>query len=234
MSLLTTNNRIPILAPPRGERARLEALLSDVWTRDILPFPGITARSRSEYLVKSSASSMMRKLSVAGITNNFSIRSRSQTNLHSADNSEGGAPTRLTRRQARSEPIASGDEKKQATVLSSIPDETESRVESEWGIDVLRTVERIIGDSEMQTAETEEQDRQIPPPPVPQPPTPGNKRLRRHRPTLKKIRSSSYIWEKENMFESLIADPEKSKRLWPKVGTRHREAVFQGIRGFFD
>ncbi|EGR50821.1 uncharacterized protein TRIREDRAFT_58058, partial [Trichoderma reesei QM6a] len=64
-SLLTTTTRIPVLAPPRGERARLEALLSDVWTREILPFPGMSMRSRSENLVRSSASTVMRKLSVA-------------------------------------------------------------------------------------------------------------------------------------------------------------------------
>jgi len=74
-SLLTTNSRIPVLAPSRGDRARLEALLSDVWTRDILPFPGITARSRSEHLVRASASSVMRKLSVVSIASSFAKRS---------------------------------------------------------------------------------------------------------------------------------------------------------------
>ncbi|KAK9771388.1 hypothetical protein SCAR479_11994 [Seiridium cardinale] len=74
-SLLTTTSRIPILAPQRGERARLEAQLSDVWSRKVLPFPGITTRSRSEHLVRTSASTMMRKLSVASITNSFAKRS---------------------------------------------------------------------------------------------------------------------------------------------------------------
>ncbi|KAK3495905.1 hypothetical protein B0T13DRAFT_309611 [Neurospora crassa] len=80
-SLLTTNTRLPVLAPPREERARLEALLSDVWTRDILPFPGITVRSRSEQLVRASASSMIRKLSVVSITSSFTKRSASLTSL---------------------------------------------------------------------------------------------------------------------------------------------------------
>ncbi|KAM7196142.1 hypothetical protein V8F20_007177 [Naviculisporaceae sp. PSN 640] len=74
-SLMATNGRIPVLAPSRGDRARLEALLSDVWTRDILPFPGITARSRSENLVRASASSVIRKLSVVSIATTFSKRS---------------------------------------------------------------------------------------------------------------------------------------------------------------
>ncbi|KAI8632332.1 Dbl homology domain-containing protein [Xylariaceae sp. FL1651] len=80
-SLLTTNSRIPVLVPPRGERARLEALLADVWSRKILPFPGMTTRSRSEHLVRSSASTMMRKLSVASLTNPFAKRSVSTANL---------------------------------------------------------------------------------------------------------------------------------------------------------
>ncbi|KAK7969524.1 hypothetical protein PG988_008597 [Apiospora saccharicola] len=69
-SLLTTNSRIPVLSPGRGERARLEALLADVWSRAALPFPGITNRSKSEYLVRSSASAMKRKLSWRGHTRN--------------------------------------------------------------------------------------------------------------------------------------------------------------------
>lgn len=80
-SLLTTNSRVPVLAPSRGERARLEVMLSDVWSRSILPFPGITTRSRSEHLVRSSASTMMRKLSVASITGSFTRRSASNVSL---------------------------------------------------------------------------------------------------------------------------------------------------------
>lgn len=79
-SLLTTN-RIPVLSPSRTERIRLEALLTDVWTRDILPYPGMTGRARGEHLVRASASSMMRKLSVASIASNFTKRSGSMTSL---------------------------------------------------------------------------------------------------------------------------------------------------------
>ena len=76
-SLLTTNHRIPVLAPARGERARLEAMLADVWSRDVLPFPGMISRSRSEHIVRSSASTVMRKLSVASIASTFSRKSGS-------------------------------------------------------------------------------------------------------------------------------------------------------------
>jgi hypothetical protein len=80
-SLLTTN-RIPVLAPSRADRIRLEALLADVWTKEILPYPGMTGRARNEHLVRASASSMMRKLSVASITSNFTKRSGSMASLH--------------------------------------------------------------------------------------------------------------------------------------------------------
>ncbi|KAK8083253.1 RhoGEF domain-containing protein [Apiospora saccharicola] len=83
-SLLTTNSRIPVLSPGRGERARLEALLADVWSRAALPFPGITNRSKSEYLVRSSASAMKRKLSVASITNTFLKRTPSTSSMSKA------------------------------------------------------------------------------------------------------------------------------------------------------
>lgn len=71
-SLLTTNTRTPVLAPPRTERVRLELLLSDVWSRDILPFPGITSRPKNEHLVR--ASSVMRKISMASLTGSFNKR----------------------------------------------------------------------------------------------------------------------------------------------------------------
>lgn len=78
-SVLTTATRIPVLAPPRGERARLEALLSDVWSREVLPFPRMTVKSRGENLVRSSASTVIRKLSVASFASSFTKRSASST-----------------------------------------------------------------------------------------------------------------------------------------------------------
>ncbi|KAG6055096.1 hypothetical protein E4U17_003214 [Claviceps sp. LM77 group G4] len=53
------------------ERARLETLLEDVWSREILPFPGVSTRIRSEKFVRTSASTMMRKLSVMSIANSL-------------------------------------------------------------------------------------------------------------------------------------------------------------------
>ncbi|PHH67270.1 hypothetical protein CDD81_3039 [Ophiocordyceps australis] len=76
-SMLLNNARMSVLAPARSERAKLEALLADVWSREVLPFPGMTTRARSEHLVRTSASTVMRKLSVASITSSFSRRSGS-------------------------------------------------------------------------------------------------------------------------------------------------------------
>ncbi|OBT96113.1 hypothetical protein VE01_06854 [Pseudogymnoascus verrucosus] len=87
-SLLGTN-RIPVLAPSRAERVRLERLLSDVWTKQILPYPGMSGRARSEHIVRSSASSMMRKLSVASITSNFAKLSGSAVSPQHASGSPG-------------------------------------------------------------------------------------------------------------------------------------------------
>ncbi|KAK0667567.1 hypothetical protein QBC41DRAFT_134499 [Cercophora samala] len=134
-SLLATNHRIPVLAPSRGERARLEALMSDVWTRDILPFPGITARSRSEHLVRSSASSVMRKLSVVSIASSFTKRSASLASLQKSvtteeevatqDNREGGVVHTTAVAATATALVREKSEDACMSVLSVIPDEAE-------------------------------------------------------------------------------------------------------------
>lgn len=101
-SLLSTN-RIPILAPERADRIRLEQAISNAWTREILPYPGMIA-SRGGQFIRASANSMMRKLSKASITSNarkraVSCRSVSETNSSStrseaicSDQTDGGVP----------------------------------------------------------------------------------------------------------------------------------------------
>jgi hypothetical protein len=76
-SLLTTH-RTTILAPRRSERIRLEHSLSDVWTRDTLPFPGMSL-TRSGNIIRASAGSLVRKLSLASIHTPFTKRSTSLT-----------------------------------------------------------------------------------------------------------------------------------------------------------
>lgn len=72
---LVSAGRVPILTPRRSDKIHLEDLLSDVWTRDVIPYPSTSSR-RGENL-KASASSMMRKLSMASITSGFTKRSLS-------------------------------------------------------------------------------------------------------------------------------------------------------------
>lgn len=98
-SLLATKGRLPVLAPSRGDRARLEALLSDVWSREVLPFPGMTTRARNEHIIRSSAHSMIRKLSVTSIASTFTKRSASLASIargDSDDESGGEAPISAT------------------------------------------------------------------------------------------------------------------------------------------
>jgi hypothetical protein len=73
-------NHIPTLAPRRAERIRLETILEDVWTKDALPFPGMSNRS-VENQIRASANSVMRKLSMASIASNFSRRSPSFSSM---------------------------------------------------------------------------------------------------------------------------------------------------------
>lgn len=74
-SLLTTH-RITVLAPKRSSRIRLEHSLGDVWTKDILPFPGMVS-ARGDHLIRASAGSLIRKISMASISSPFGRRSSS-------------------------------------------------------------------------------------------------------------------------------------------------------------
>ncbi|KAF1914219.1 hypothetical protein BDU57DRAFT_287388 [Ampelomyces quisqualis] len=75
-----SSNHVPTLAPRRAERIRLETILEDVWTKDLLPFPGMSNR-RVENQIRASANSVMRKLSMASIASNFSRRSPSFSSM---------------------------------------------------------------------------------------------------------------------------------------------------------
>ena len=75
---LASVNQACVLAPKRAERIQLEQLLADVWTRDILPFPGMCSH-RSGNLMRVSAASLARKLSFASMSTRFSKYSSSLT-----------------------------------------------------------------------------------------------------------------------------------------------------------
>lgn len=85
-SLLSTH-RVSVLAPKRSERIRLEHCLSDVWSRDIIPFPGMTA-NRGGNIIRASAGSLVRRLSRASMHGPFSRRSTSITVIPSRTSNE--------------------------------------------------------------------------------------------------------------------------------------------------
>ncbi|KIW11265.1 hypothetical protein PV08_10565 [Exophiala spinifera] len=71
-----SSNRLIVLSPKRSVRARLETTLSDVWTKDRLPYPGMSG-SLGGQIIRASAGSLVRKLSLASIHAPFSRRSGS-------------------------------------------------------------------------------------------------------------------------------------------------------------
>jgi hypothetical protein len=73
-----TTHRTAVLAPKRSERAKMESSLNTVWTRDTLPAPS-THASRGGQIIRASAGSLVRKLSLASIHAPFGRRSASLT-----------------------------------------------------------------------------------------------------------------------------------------------------------
>jgi hypothetical protein len=84
---VATPSHVQTLAPRRADRGRLEALLNDVWTKHLLPYPGMTV-GRSEQ-IRGSANHVMRKFSMASITSNFSSSKRSASNTSIAGSRSG-------------------------------------------------------------------------------------------------------------------------------------------------
>ena len=85
-------SHIPILAPRRSDRCKLESAAEDVWTAPILPYPGMLNR-RTENPIRAGANHVMRKLSMASIASNFSKRSASFTSLSQSSRTEEHAPS---------------------------------------------------------------------------------------------------------------------------------------------
>lgn len=98
---LLSSTHVPTLAPRRGERIRLEAALEEVWTKDMLPYPGMSNR-RVENQIRASANSVMRKLSMASIASNFSRRSPSFSSMSNtrSEDSYGSRPSHANLRSA--------------------------------------------------------------------------------------------------------------------------------------
>ncbi|KAK4503551.1 hypothetical protein PRZ48_004466 [Zasmidium cellare] len=98
---VATPSHVQTLAPRRAERHRLESILSDVWTKNILPYPGMVRRSDP---IRASANHVIRKFSMASITSNFSSSKRtpSYTSIASSRKEDMPPPRRNPRRESRS------------------------------------------------------------------------------------------------------------------------------------
>ena len=105
-SLLSTDH-IPTLAPRRAERVRLENALEEVWTKDVLPFPGMPNK-KVENQIRASANSVMRKLSMASIASNFSRHSPSfsSTSNTRSEDSYGSRAHRRSHGSSRVGPVS--------------------------------------------------------------------------------------------------------------------------------
>ncbi|GAB1310409.1 Round spore [Madurella fahalii] len=233
-SLLTTNNRIPVLAPSRAERARLEALIADVWTRDVLPFPGIPGRSKSEQLVRASASSVMRRLSAVSILK----RSPSVASLHQQKGSGGRAGAEKTGRVKEGPravtPPPCQKEETCPPPLSAPSIQSSAPSGSDWAEDKAGTVR-------LPRADRTTRERS-PSPAALHPPSRGSSlRLSLQRSNFSDTSSTTDELRKDSRCSTPKGSPAKvsspSRRLpgmWArKSGMRHREVVVQSIRSIF-
>ena len=59
----TTYRPMAILTPKRHDRLRLEHRLASVWTKDVIPYPGMQT-GRGEYVLRSSAESLIRRFTI--------------------------------------------------------------------------------------------------------------------------------------------------------------------------
>jgi len=257
-SLLTTHSRTPVLAPSQGERARLEALLSDVWTREVLPFPGMTVRARSEHLVRSSATSVMRKLSVTSITSSFTKRSSSLASMHMTSSSDEPAATSSSSEGCRGlAPRAKQDcadvdvlfaavEHVQSR-LSIISDETGRRsaragpIRAEEGgkgeaetVAAVRRVETLRMESDWQDdgGAAAAAAATPTPPPSPSADTVRSACRRTFSRGPRKPRADSPPKDSSPQSSCKTASL-KSMGRWTRVGGFHRGIMVQGIRNFF-
>ena len=78
-SLLSTH-KTAVLSPKRSDRIRLEQALADVYSKEILPYPGMTGH-RSGHLIRASAGSLVRKISRANMHTPFGRRSLSMNTV---------------------------------------------------------------------------------------------------------------------------------------------------------
>lgn len=90
---LMASNRVMVLAPKRTERTRMEHQLASVWTRELLPYPGMGGQ-RGENVIRNSASTIFRRLRGASLSSTFTKQSTSVSSLvdNASENSQDHLP----------------------------------------------------------------------------------------------------------------------------------------------
>jgi hypothetical protein len=140
-SLVSSKPRIPVLAPPRSERARLEVLLEDVWSQNIIPFPDTMSIARNEQLMRRSASTMMRKLSMA----NMAKRSGSISRRGSEEVASEGLTRQTSKSSASSFGVfdVDGSWHSNSTKCSTLPESTEMNMEESHVADARSSMQKL-------------------------------------------------------------------------------------------
>lgn len=140
-----------MLAPPRSERARLEVLLEDVWSQNIIPFPDTMSIARNEQLMRRSASTMMRKLSMA----NMAKRSGSISRRGSEEVASEGLTRQTSKSSASSFGVfdVDGSWHSNSTKCSTLPEATEMGMEEDSVADARSSMQKLTFSSKPQDAD---------------------------------------------------------------------------------
>lgn len=224
-SLLTTNTRVPVLAPSRNERIRLETLLVHIWSRDILPYPGMSPKPRNEHIVRASASTMMRKLSVAGIAGSFS--KKAGINSPSIETAEPfGAVTRGDSISSESIPscgssIHSGNGRLAKRPRNqgvrekggdTTPGNSQALELTKLVIDVKQIADEKIGTTVVSPSGTGSRQPSI---------------------SLSSVKSEACSLGKENTCPPMSDETKKQGRRWGRAGGLRNDGTGQGLRSLF-
>lgn len=126
VSMQQNHRQIVILAPRRMDRIRMEKWLSNIWTADVLPYPGMPTW-RGERSIRSSATQLIRKISSNRL---FSRRSSASTSSRSIDDHESvasswrrsGEMDSWPGRLAPLSPLENGSNSRRSRPASPMPD----------------------------------------------------------------------------------------------------------------
>lgn len=232
-SLSLTRSRTHVLTPSRGDRMRLELLIADIWSRDILPFSNMPYRARSELRRRNSTSTMMRKLSLSR---------RSSTSRITQRSGEGGS-LRALRRPGRGlvEDTASFGENEHANTPDTPEHSPKSRTSEPNHRQVLEPPEPVL----IEEIEFSEKDElgdviEVAPGPEKKPSETSilcmsdanSLHLTMSHPSIKAFHSWSRE-SKENVYRPMHQARGSNNRGWGRVGSLRGESRGHSFRNLF-